>query len=58
MGDTILAYEDWPFRGNEESKSQGLRGGENLNPIPALMSERSGLVGSKGHKSLLAEVCQ
>ena len=47
-----LGYEEWPFGGNEECKSQCLSDVENLNLIPALLSERSGLVGEKGHKSL------
>lgn len=47
-----FGYEEWPFGGNGECKSQCLRGVENLNLTPALLSERSGLVGSRGHRSL------
>lgn len=47
-----LGSEDWPFSGNEESKSQCPRGVENLTLIPAFISEGSGLVGGEGHRSL------
>lgn len=54
LGDrrNYFGYEEWPYGGNEEYKSQCLTGVENLNSIPALLSEKSGLVGGKSHRSV------